>query len=221
MPVLPHKYYLLGSVFALVLCAPVAADNEEAIAHCAKIASVGDRILCLENALRRPSDDTDRVSDTDELTTLEDVASEPESGTADLAVTGFKSEGAAEVRDIEETASEEIVPELSPDVSVSSTASPAIELGAEQVAEHNDSNGPIETRVYANIVAFDVVGTGRLRFRLDNDQVRQQVGDDHMHLSRKLRGADIVPVEMWRTRFGGYRMRIKSIDRIVRVKRLK
>ncbi|MCH7502892.1 MAG: hypothetical protein IIA10_06015, partial [Proteobacteria bacterium] len=84
MPVLPHKYYLLGSVFALVLCTPVAADNEEAIAHCAKIASVGDRILCLENALRRPSGDTNRVFDTDELPTLEDIASEPESGTADL-----------------------------------------------------------------------------------------------------------------------------------------
>ena len=88
MPVLPNKYYLFGSVFALVLCTPVAADNEEAIARCAKIASVGDRILCLENALRRESGDSNRASDTDELPTPEAVTVEPESGAADLADAG-------------------------------------------------------------------------------------------------------------------------------------
>ncbi len=31
------------------------ADNEDVIAMCARIATVGDRILCLENALRRSS----------------------------------------------------------------------------------------------------------------------------------------------------------------------
>jgi len=221
MPVLPNKYYLFGSVFALVLCTSVAADSEEAIARCAKIASVGDRILCLENALRRASGDSNRDSDTDELPTPEAVTVEPESGAADLAVADTKSEVTTDVRDVEETASEEVAPEISPDVSLSSTASPANELGAEQVAKRNDSNDPTATRVNANIVAFDVVGTGRLRFRLDNDQIWQQIGDDDMNLTRKLRGADIIPVEMWRTRFGGYRMRIKSIDRIVRVKRLK
>ncbi len=221
MPVLPNKYYLFGSVFALVLCTPVAAANEETIARCAKIASVGDRILCLENALRRASGDSDRVSDTDELPTPEAATFEPESAGADPAVAGSESEVTTEVRDAEDTASEELVPEVSPDVSVSSTASPANELGAEQVAQRNDSNDPTTTRVNANIVAFDVVGTGRLRFRLDNDQVWQQIGDDHMNLSRKLRGADIVPVEMWQSRFGCYRMQIISINRTVRVKRVK
>lgn len=221
MPILPNKCYLFGSVFALVLCTPVAADNEDAIARCAKIASVGERILCLENALRRAPGDSDRVSYTDEMPTPEAITVGPESGAADLAVAGAESAVTTAVRDVEEPASEELVPEISPDVSVPSTASAANELGAEQVAARNDSNDPTATRVNANIVAFDVVGTGRLRFRLDNDQIWQQIGDDHMNLSRKLRGADIVPVEMWRSRFGGYRMRIKSIDRIVRVKRLK
>jgi hypothetical protein len=221
MPVLPNKYYLFGSIFALLLCTPVAAENEETIARCAKIASVGDRILCLENALRRASGDSNRVSDADEMPTPEAATVEPASAAADHALAGSESEVITEARHIPEPASEELVPEISPDVSVSSTATPANELGAEQVAQRNDSNDPTATRVNANIVAFDVVGTGRLRFRLDNDQVWQQIGDDHMNLSRKLRGADIVPVEMWRSRFGGYRMQIISINRTVKVKRVK
>ena len=110
MPVLPDKHYLFGGLFAFVLCTPVAADNEEAIARCSKIASVGDQILCLKNALRRASGDSNRVSDTDELATPEAVTVEPESGAADLAVADSKSKVTTDVRDVEEPASEELVP---------------------------------------------------------------------------------------------------------------
>ena len=222
MPLINTRHYFCILVSALIMSASAtAADTEEAIAQCARIASVVDRILCLENALRRASGDSNRDSDTDGVSPLEAITVEPASGAADLAVADTKSEVTTEVRDVEEPARQEVAPEISPAVSLSSTASPANELGAEQVAKRNDSNDPTAIRVNANIVAFDVVGTGRLRFRLDNDQIWQQIGDDNMNLTRKLRGADIIPVEMWRSRWGGYRMRIKSIDRIVRVKRLK
>lgn len=46
---------MYGALFVLVCAPPVHADNEDAIAACARIATVGDRILCLENALRQSS----------------------------------------------------------------------------------------------------------------------------------------------------------------------
>jgi len=44
----------LYGAFLVFLCGASAhADNEDVIAQCARIATVGDRILCLENALRQ------------------------------------------------------------------------------------------------------------------------------------------------------------------------
>lgn len=55
MPVSQYRNAMYGTLFVL-LCGSLAyADNEDAIATCARIAAVGDRILCLENALRQPS----------------------------------------------------------------------------------------------------------------------------------------------------------------------
>ena len=46
----------VGAVlFVSVFCSMAHADNEDIIASCARIAGVGDRILCLETALRRSS----------------------------------------------------------------------------------------------------------------------------------------------------------------------
>lgn len=44
-----------GALLVFLFGLPAQADNEEAIARCARIATVGDRILCLENALRQSS----------------------------------------------------------------------------------------------------------------------------------------------------------------------
>ncbi len=43
------------TVGAALFSSMAHADNEDVIASCARIASVGDRILCLETALRRSS----------------------------------------------------------------------------------------------------------------------------------------------------------------------
>ncbi len=55
MPVSQNKNYTYGALFILVCGLPAHADNENAIARCARIATVGDRILCLEDALRQTS----------------------------------------------------------------------------------------------------------------------------------------------------------------------
>jgi hypothetical protein len=44
----------LTALVPLIIVTSVQADNEDAIARCARIATPGDRILCLENALRGP-----------------------------------------------------------------------------------------------------------------------------------------------------------------------
>ncbi len=46
---------MYGALFVLVCGLPAHADNEDVIARCARIATVGDRILCLENSLRESS----------------------------------------------------------------------------------------------------------------------------------------------------------------------
>ena len=55
MPISQNKNHIYGALFVLVCALPADADNEDAIARCARIATVGDRILCLEDALRQTS----------------------------------------------------------------------------------------------------------------------------------------------------------------------
>ncbi len=66
MPVSQNKNHIYGALFVLVCALPADADNEDAIARCARIATVGDRILCLEDALRQSSNaaaESDPVAD--------------------------------------------------------------------------------------------------------------------------------------------------------------
>ncbi len=58
MPVSQNKNHIYGALFVLVCALPAYAGNEDAIASCARIATVGDRILCLEDALRQSSSGT-------------------------------------------------------------------------------------------------------------------------------------------------------------------
>ena len=46
MHVSQNKNHIYGVFFVLLCALPARADNEDAIARCARIATVGDRILC-------------------------------------------------------------------------------------------------------------------------------------------------------------------------------
>jgi len=55
MPVSQNNGAAHGALLLILCGMPALADNEDIIAMCARIATVGDRILCLENALRQSS----------------------------------------------------------------------------------------------------------------------------------------------------------------------
>ncbi len=84
MLLIHSKNFRFGCVIAVLAAMPALAENEDTIARCAKIGSVGDRILCLEDALRESSNEvaaTPPEADLATTTVIENVASptvEPE-----------------------------------------------------------------------------------------------------------------------------------------------
>ncbi|MFQ5548004.1 MAG: hypothetical protein ACE5FV_06930 [Woeseia sp.] len=69
---MPERHYKLGCLLVPLLTASAAfAENEDVIAHCAKIGSVGDRILCLEDALRQASSGDIEVAQEDTTEAVE------------------------------------------------------------------------------------------------------------------------------------------------------
>ena len=231
--------------------AGLAQDAEDWIAACARISSTGDRILCLENALRGtpPSEaavgesGTEEVADilaetpaveqteaetgavivnepiADATTANEPIADEP------IADEPIADEPIANETSGTASATIEVPAETPADASttvedVSPPTAPAVELGAEQVAKREDIDKE-QVRVSASIVQHQLVGTGRLRLTLDNGQVWQQTGDDDDRIARRLRGREQIPVEMWQSRSGGYRMYLVDLDRTLRVRRIR
>jgi hypothetical protein len=250
MPAFPNKNYLGVAIAALLAGTTVnAQSNEDAIAHCASITSVEDRIVCLEEALRQP--DTVADSKVDEAPAPRDERPAPAAEDnvieaaaeeasvqptmdADETLSGVTDDSAtrsastpvtpsANSADAAAATAAASVPAAVADVSdaievPAVTESEAAELGSEQVTERSTPKG---TRIPTTVVKFEMVGTGRLRFTLDNGQVWQQTGDDDDGINRKLRKFETVPGEMWQARSGGYRIYLTPIDRTVRVKRLK
>lgn len=108
-----------------------------------------------------------------------------------------------------------------------SAAQPEIdsnELGAEQVAARN--NTLVASRneeaqrdaITARIVSFETQHRGRFVFELDNGQVWRQTEVPDMEF--RLRDDDAMDVEIWRSGFGGYRMRVADRRQILKVERL-
>lgn len=218
MPLIDIRHYFCATLCTFALSAAAsAADPEAQIAACARIASVGDRILCLENALReasgvaipRPPANADRKAADP---TVVSEANEKPPVPADMAT---NAPAAASTM-----ASLTLVNETGNAADVTAARMPE-DLGAEQVANKGSAADQVEVRVNANIKRVDLVGTGRIRFTLDNGQIWQQTGDDDDRIYQRIRGEAATPVEMWQSRSGGYRMHVPSIDRTVRVRRLK
>jgi hypothetical protein len=96
----------------------------------------------------------------------------------------------------------------------------AAELGAEQVAEQQGEDREDEADlVRASVVASERVHPDRLQVELDNGQVWRQIESDSQKIY--LGGSDPVAIEMWGSRFGGYRMRLVESGRALKVERVR
>lgn len=219
-----------GLYLALALTLPAAtgaaSDADDAIAACARISSTGDRILCLEDALRRlsPAETAAAMPDADKEDLVGDEATSLSAAAGD-AETELVSEPVA-ARDIPAVAAASVPVDADQDRSEpagspqTAEAAPQVELGAEQVARQNNVEEE-QVRISAAIVEHTLVGTGRLRLTLDNGQVWQQTGDDDDRIARRIRGQANIAVEMWQSRSGGYRMHLLEVDRTLRVRRIR
>ena len=220
MPVIQLNHYL-GCLLLAAGTQAAAADTEDAIAACARISSTGDRIICLEDALRRLSPDEGEPGAAVSLPEVDDEVLTATIPSAEGAVVDVADEAAMETT-AEATKSEPDVAASEPPAAaalVTATAT-SVELGAEQVTELRGDEEE-QARISATVVNHELVGTGRLRLTLDNGQVWQQTGDDDDRIARKIRGQDNIAVEMWQSRSGGYRMYLVGIDRTLRVKRIR
>lgn len=59
MPVSQNKSAMCGALLVFLCSMSAQADNEDAIARCARLAAVSERILCLEDALRHSCHEVD------------------------------------------------------------------------------------------------------------------------------------------------------------------
>jgi hypothetical protein len=97
-------------------------------------------------------------------------------------------------------------------------------FGAEQVAARagtRDLNPRDEEDeiLRAKIVDFEELHRGRLVVALDNGQIWRQLDVDSRTV--RLRAEESYDVEIWRSGFGGYRMRVADNARVMSVERLR
>ena len=197
MPVLKNRHCLCLVAFLLSAQAS-AQDSADAIADCARISSTGDRILCLENALREGSDEKAAES-VDSGKPLAQTADEP--AEPSLAV-GTAVESGEVVADLPSTKDE---------------------IGAEQVlartstAEDRDSDlASVTDQLVEN---YRIVPYERIVVELENGQIWRQIKGDTQRFSVSLRKNQTVDIT--ESRFGGYQLRLNEMRRTIRVERIK
>lgn len=218
MPVIRNQYYLFVCALAALPLSAALAENEKAIARCATISQANERILCLEDALRGGEAGPERTPEV-----LVSSPPAPGSVASDAASAPMAKAAVASVvvPYVGKPPVTEVRPETVWDEAEASQTAAMKELGTEQIAETKKSDRGRAASIAVNVLSFDVLATGRMRFKLDNGQIWLQTGDDDRNVRRRLKGDDPFPVEMWRSRTGGYRMYFTEIDRTVRVKRVR
>lgn len=97
-------------------------------------------------------------------------------------------------------------------------------FGAEQVAARTQTrdNNPRDAEddiLRAKIVGFEELHRGRLVIALDNGQIWRQLDVDSRTV--RLQSEVSYDVEIWRSGFGGYRMKVADNARIMSVERLR
>lgn len=96
------------------------------------------------------------------------------------------------------------------------------ELGAEQAARRTGTAAPQaveEERIVATVALAERVHPNRLQVHLDNGQIWRQIQGDVQRVDLSSREA--VSAEIWRSGFGGYRMRLPEVRRVLKVERIR
>ena len=98
---------------------------------------------------------------------------------------------------------------------------PGAILGAEQVEQRSRtaSANSGNTKVSTVIVASERVHPNRLEVQLDNGQTWRQIQGDTQQV--QLPAGAPIAAEIWRSGFGGYRMRLLDMRRVLKVERIR
>lgn len=217
MPLLHGRHHSRVLVSLLLAgAAAVAGESEDAIARCAKIASVGDRILCLENGLREASPVTGEQSGHD-ARTADPVAGTPAPEPEPHAGTAAESANGLDQRPAESPTS------VAPESEAAAPAATVSEIGAEQVESRNltrdERIAALESAENLAVLSYGTVPYERLVVELENGQVWRQIKGDVQRIRVDLERNQTVDIS--ESRFGGYQLRLNEIRRTIRVERIK
>lgn len=210
------KFVRLGVLFAAAsLIGASAVDGahaqQDAIAQCAAEADAEARIKCLESALRATSAADSNI---EEPAPVAPIAPEPAP-----ALPVVDTPDASQVAETTPAPT----PRPAPTPSAPTVLSEPAELGAEQVAARNataetERDEQSERASFA-IASVEDVYPGKLRITLTNGQVWQQLQGDAQRFN--LDAGDVGGVEIWKSRWGGYKLRLTDQRRTLRVRRLR
>jgi hypothetical protein len=216
------KRALLSAATAGVLSfvAFPASGQEAVIAACQALPSEDARFSCLADALRLASGQASLSADD-----VAAAAAEP------AAVAVAPQQAAPEPRPAATVATAASEPDSrgglrlpflsgrndDAPATASSDTIVAAGLGAEQVA--TNETRPETTRVSARVVDSTLVGYRQLQVELDNGQIWRQV--QHEEPWDDILNDDPDEVELWPSRFGGYRMLVVNAGLTMNVERVR
>lgn len=211
MPVIENKHYLC--LLALSLSVTAGAQNaDDAIADCARISSTGDRILCLETALRsQPAPEAEPVAAfpevDDEVLTNMDVST----AAAEIAAPTSQMNKEISPASKEETASVAEVVVSKPDIGSEQVAARTMTSEERRVALASATN--------QRVAQYRMVPYERLVVKLENGQTWRQIKGDVQRIRVNLKKNQTVDIT--ESRLGGYQLRLNEMRRTIRVERIK
>ena len=186
----------------LILAVPAAADDaEDAIAGCARLASTGDRILCLENALRELSPGADRGAPAPGAQSTPPVVVPAAAATPVAIERSTASPGAGVGTDQDQLDDE---------------------IGEEQVRArtqtHEEQLADLRSETNLRVASYRTVPFERLVIELENGQIWRQIQGDVQRVRVSLDRNQTVDIA--ESRYGGYQLRLNEMKRTIRVERI-
>jgi len=211
MPVSENKHYLCLLALSLSINAG-AQDPDDAIAACARISSTGDRILCLEDELRKQS--APAAEPTVSLTELDN----------EVSTNAGASATAPEINEDINTVAKTTSPATPEEIrSAGKAVTNESEIGAEQVSARSmtseERRAALASVSNQSVAQYSIVPYERLVVKLENGQIWRQIKGDVQRIRVNLEKNQ--SVDITESRFGGYQLRLNEMRRIIRVERIK